>query len=130
MGQMGHILIGNSESERVIIELVGPGVEKWTVAHVEVACGVWRGAFECEFYDGELRQFGKEIQQLYRTLDGTAMLTPIEPNLELKLTGDGKGHIAVAGKAVDEFHTGTHLVFNFSLDQTQLPAIAATLLRT
>jgi hypothetical protein len=40
MGQTGHIVVGNSESERVIIELVGPRVEEWTVAHVEVGCGV------------------------------------------------------------------------------------------
>jgi len=127
---MGHIAIGNSESERVIIEIVGRGAEEWAIAHVEVACDAWRGAFRCEFCAGELHQFGKEIQQLYRTLDGTAKLAPIEPNLELKLTGDGKGHITVAGKAVAQFHTGTYLIFNFSLDQTQLPAIAAALLRT
>lgn len=130
MGQMSRIVIGNSDSEQVVIELVGPGVEGWTVAHIEVACGVWSGAFECEFHAGELHQFGEEIQQLYRTLDGTATLIPLEPNLELKLTGDGKGHIAVAGKAVAEWQTGTHLIFSFSLDQTQLPAIAAALIRT
>lgn len=127
---MARIVIGNSDSEQVIIELVGPRVEQWTVAHVEVACGVWRGAFECEFYDDELHRFGEEIQQLYRALNGTAGLIPIEPNLELKLTGDGKGHIAVTGRAVAEFRTSTYLIFEFSLDQTQLPVIAAALLRT
>ena len=83
---------------------------------------MWSGAFECEFHAGELHQFGEETQQLYVTLDGTAKLMPMEPNLELKLTGDGKGPVVVAGKAVAEWHTGTHLIFNFSLDQTQLPA--------
>jgi hypothetical protein len=115
-GRVGDIVIGNSESERVTIELVGPGADDWVVARIGVACGVWTGTFRCEFYGGELHQFGEEIQQLYRTLGGTAKLRPMEPNLTLELTGDGKGHIAVAGKAVAEFYTGTHLVFNFSLD--------------
>jgi hypothetical protein len=127
---MRQIVIGHSESERVSIELVGPRADDWVVARVEIACGVWKGAFKCEFYSGELHRFGEEIQQLYRTLDGTAKLSPTEPNLTLELTGDGKGHIAVSGRAAAEFYTGTHLVFKFPLDQTQLPAIAGALLRT
>ena len=130
MGQMARIVIGESNSEHVIIELLGPDVDGWTGARIDVACGVWSGTFECDFHAGELHQFGREIQQLYRALDGTAELTPIEPNLEVRLTGDGKGHIAVSGKAVAEFHMRTYLTFEFSLDQTQLPAIAAALLRT
>jgi hypothetical protein len=129
-GRMAHIVIGNSESERVTIELIGTGAGAWVVARIEIACGVWRGAFRCEFYGGELHQFGEDVEQLYRALNGTAKLTPMEPNLCLELTGDGLGHIAVSGKAEAEFYTGTHLVFNFSLDQTQLPLIAAALLRT
>jgi hypothetical protein len=99
------------------------------VALAEIACGVWRGAFGCEFYSGELHRFGEEVQELYRAMNGNAKLEPIEPNLSLELTGDGRGHIAVAGRASAEFYSGTHLVFHFSLDQTQLPAIAAALLR-
>jgi hypothetical protein len=130
MGEMARIVIGNSDSEQVIIELIGPEVDGWTVGRIDVACGVWSGAFECDFHAGELHEFGREIQQLYHALDGTADLKPIEPNLEVRLTGDGKGHIAVSGKAIAEFHTRTYLTFEFSLDQTQLPAIAAALLRT
>ena len=125
---MERIIIGSSESERVAIEIVGPAADDWAVAHVEIACGVWRGSFRCEFYDGELRKFGEQIQRLYRALEGTAKFTSVESNLSFELTGDGKGHIAVAGRAAAESYTGTHLVFNFSLDQTQLPPIAAALL--
>jgi len=127
---IGRIVIGNLQSDRVVIEIVGPGADSWVVARVDVACGVWRGAFRCEFYAGELRRFGEEIQRLYRTLEGTARLQPVEANLQLELTGDGKGHIAVAGRAMPEFSHSGHLAFAFELDQTQLPPIAAALLRT
>jgi hypothetical protein len=128
---MTRIVIGNSDSEQVSIQIVGRAdVEGWSFAHVEVACGVWRGGFDCEFAADELYQFGREIERLYRSLDGTADLSPIEPKLELRLTGDGKGHIAVFGKAVAQFQTQTYLTFEFSLDQTQLPVIAAALLQT
>lgn len=128
---MARIVIGNSDFEQVIIEVLGtPSFEGWSVAHVEIACGAWSGSFDCEFAAGELHDFGKEIQQLYHSLDGTASLTPLEPHLELRLAGDGKGHIEVSGKAVVRFQTRTYLAFEFSLDQTQLPEIAAALLRT
>ncbi|MGA3237191.1 MAG: hypothetical protein ABSG03_12865 [Bryobacteraceae bacterium] len=52
----------------------------------------------------------------------------MEPNLVLKMVGDGRGHISVEGKAQPEFYSGTYLVFRFSLDQTELPPIATALL--
>jgi len=58
-----------------------------------------------------------------------ATFTPMEPYLELKLTGDGKGHILVEGKAQDPLsgHYGTYVAFRLGLDQTELPAIASAL---
>jgi hypothetical protein len=75
-----------------------------------------------------LRQFGRDIEELHRTLTGTATLDPIEPNLTLKMIGDGKGHITVKGRAQPEFYVRTYLVFSIALDQTELPRIAAALL--
>lgn len=60
---------------------------------------------------------------LHEKLEGTASLIPIEPNLEVSFTGDGKGHIEVNGIARNHFQTGTKLSFHLDLDQTFLPAI-------
>jgi hypothetical protein len=122
-----RILIGHSEFDHVAIEIIGTAGENWFSADVRIACGIWRGVFRWQFYKGELHQFANELGQLYQTLSGTAKLIPMEPNLELEMTGDGKGHIIVKGKAIAEFGTGTYLVFRLELDQTELPTIVKSL---
>lgn len=126
--QLGRIVIGHAESESVTIEVVGSQPDGWRVTHVEVACDGWRGSFRWQFSAGELRRFGYEVQELYRELSGAAILVPMQPNLELKMTGDGKGHVIVEGKAEPELSSGTYLVFRLSLDQTDLLPIAAALI--
>jgi hypothetical protein len=63
----------------------------------------------------------------FQTLSGIAELKPAEPNLQLKVTGDGKGHITVDGKAKADFATGTHLVFRLNIDQSDIPQIVTSL---
>jgi hypothetical protein len=76
---------------------------------------------------GELSRFAQELRILYEQLNGKAILAPMEPNLELSFTGEGKGHVEVEGTARNNFHTGTELSFRLDLDQTYLPAIAKAL---
>lgn len=123
-----QIVIGKTESDHVSIEVVSHSRDDWTGTKVHVVCGTWKGSFHWDFYSGELHRFGEEVQQLYETLSGIAELDPLEPNLRLKMIGDGKGHIKVEGRAEPEFYTGTYLVFTVSLDQTDLPAIIASLM--
>jgi hypothetical protein len=76
---------------------------------------------------GELGHFAQEIRELHRSLTGRAELQPIEPNLILTLTGDGKGHVAVEGEATNHFERATALQFRFDIDQTFLMRIAEAL---
>jgi hypothetical protein len=124
--QSGLIVIGKTGSEHVsIIVTDRPDSEGWMTATLEVSAGAWGGACGAWFHQGELRQFASEIEKLYDSLTGTAVLDPLEPYLELNLTGDGKGHVLVSGQAQD--HPGAILKFRFELDQTELPAIVAAL---
>lgn len=123
-----RVLIGHGEFDHVAIEVTGARGEDWFAANVRVASGIWSGGFRWEFHKGELHQFAEELDQLYRTLLGTAKLIPMEPNLELEMTGDGKGHITVKGQARAEFGTGTYLTFRLEVDQTELPIIVKSLL--
>ena len=77
--------------------------------------------------NGELRKFAQEVDALRRKLSGTARLSPLEPNLRLTLTGDGKGHINVEGTARNRLGSGTKLEFEFEIDQTFLGKIARAL---
>jgi hypothetical protein len=123
-----QVVIGHAEAERVTIEVVERGLGEWATANVAVTCGVWSGVFQWQFYRGELRSFGQQLLELHRSLSGSANLDPLEPNLTLKMTGDGKGHIIVEGRAEPTFYSGTFLAFQFDLDQTELPPIAAALI--
>jgi hypothetical protein len=123
----GSILIGHSQFDHVAIKITGAAGENWFSADVRIACGIWQGVFRWQFYKGELQQFAHELDRLYQTLSGTAKLIPMEPNLELEMAGDGKGHVIVKGKACAEFGTGTYLVFRLELDQTELPTIVKSL---
>ena len=123
-----RVVIGHAEHEQIVITIISRDSADWRTAHVHIACDVWRGSFVCEFFGGELDRFGREIQQLYQSLSGSAVLNALEPNLTLQMVGDGRGHITVAGRAEAQFYSGTYLVFGFTLDQTELPAIAAALM--
>ena len=83
--------------------------------------------FGASFVQGELSRFAQQVQNLHKHLHGKATLEPMEPNLRLSLSGDGKGHVEVTGMARNQFHTGTKLTFRMDLDQTYLPAIAKAL---
>jgi hypothetical protein len=132
MGEDRTILIGHegSKRENISIHLCSESKgEGWYDASVHVRCGVWTGAFRAEFRAGELRTFASELEHLYRSLSGCARLDPIEPYLSLTFVGDGKGHIAVAGKAQQQFGLDTYLTFELALDQTDLPTIVRALRR-
>jgi hypothetical protein len=123
-----QIVIGKAESDHVSIEVASHSRDGWTRTKVRVASGIWEGSFYWEFHSGELRSFGEEVQQLYDKLSGIASLDPLEPNLTLRMTGDGHGHITVDGRADTEMHKRTYLVFTLALDQTELPAIIGSLM--
>ncbi|MHB1498853.1 MAG: WapI family immunity protein [Acidimicrobiales bacterium] len=76
----------------------------------------------------ELARFRKQLQDLYRTLEGEARLESIEDWLNIVATGDGLGHVNVVGSAMDEPGMGNELRFRLQLDQTYLPAIIDSLL--
>lgn len=49
-------------------------------------------------------------------------LQPLDPNIHLKVSGNGKGHIAVDDE-IGEFISGTYLVFGLNIDQNDLPEV-------
>jgi hypothetical protein len=128
MSANSEVLISGQTGERITIRRVTAiGPEGWFDAEVEVRCDGWHGKFRASFMQGELSRFARELRILYKQLNGKAILAPMEPNLELSFTGDGKGHVEVKGTARNNFHTGTKLSFRLDLDQTYLPAIATAL---
>lgn len=122
-----EVLIGLLEGDHVSLSNWRHESDGWVCADAEVRCGPWQGRLRVEFHPGELPRFAEEIERLYNELRGTAVLKPIEPYIELELSGNGRGGIEVKGIARSQFEVQSWLSFHFAIEQTFLPRIAAGL---
>jgi hypothetical protein len=127
MSQPGEILIGNLGADYVLIRIKSDN-DGWRGGDIEIQCDGWAGRTNADFQKGELRQFGAQLKQLRHTLSGRVELIPIEPNLKMSLSGDGKGHIRVEGVGRNHFERATRLEFCFDIDQTFVEKIANALM--
>jgi len=126
LSEPGRVFIGKVGAEHVSISIEQRNPDGWLRGIVEVSAGPWGGCCGAYFYHGELRRFASEIDRLYEELKGTAELVPMEPNLSLRFSGNGRGLIAVEGTAQD-ISQNSSLSFKLELDQTELPLIATSL---
>ncbi len=131
------IIIGNPETQHLAIRPLGrahPGLfdfwdGHWIDCQVSISAGGFQGRFRADLRSEEFQGFLAGVEALGNTLEGSARLTSMEGQIDISLTGDGKGRIQVAGEAVDEAGIGNHLPFQFELDQTFLPEISRSLER-
>jgi hypothetical protein len=127
MNKSTEIVIGNRGADYVAIRVFAPRIDGWRRADIEVRCDGWTGNLKWSLMKGELTRFAEEIRRLHRDLRGSATLQPLEPNICLTFTGDGKGHIGVKGIARNNFVSRTELRFDLTIDQTYLKEIASSL---
>jgi hypothetical protein len=130
-----EILIGDLSAQHVLIRPLSrshPGLfdywdGNWIDCEIEIAAGGFRGRFQADLRSEEFHTFSEQVEGLNRTIEGVASLTGMEGQIAVSLTGDGKGHVRVAGEAVDVAGTGNRLQFGFEIDQTCLPEISGSL---
>ena len=129
MSDVNEVVIGRFGWDFLRITLLDRRNPPFFDAEVEVHCRPWAGKFVATFFIGELHEFAGQIRELYRDLHGPIRFEQKhERFLTLELKGDGRGHVWLSGIAGDHQHQlGTRLVFEFGLEQTQLPGIAAAL---
>jgi hypothetical protein len=91
---------------------------------IEVCGGPFRGAVR----DGTVQYLGfrKELEVLYETLSGQAVLSSLE-GFKLALSGSGKGGIEVCVRVIGQQVPRIELSFGFAIDQTYLPPIIGQL---
>ncbi len=94
--------------------------DNWLLVRVSVSAGGFRGTYDATFQVAELCSLRDELVKLHSTLQGSATLQTMEGQLLLRFQGNGLGKIKLYGEAVDQPGTGNRLIFNLSLDQTQL----------
>ncbi|WP_044563525.1 hypothetical protein [Azospirillum sp. B4] len=74
-------------------------------------------------------RFRNDLARLHKSLRGEASTDTWFSNFNIALRGDGRGHIRVTADARDEWSDTTTLSLSFTIDQTHLPPIMATLER-
>jgi hypothetical protein len=124
---MAELVIGRIDQDHLRITISNRWSTNWFDANVEIKCGAWSGNYTATFENGELRSFASDIRRLYQDLSATVTFQQSEPYLSISCKGDGRGHIWLTGVAEERPHQGPKLVFQFGLEQTELPQIANSL---
>jgi hypothetical protein len=121
---VNEIIIGD-RSAGVIVSVPDKesDAEGWVHATVSLELGAWKGRYAAQFHIDDFSHFASGVAALSSSLEGEALLSSMDGYLEVRLTGDGKGHVEVKGEAWDRPRWGTHLEFEFAIDQTYLSAI-------
>ncbi len=132
---MKTLSIGSQEHDRLSIVVLdyerAPLGEvfddNWLVARVELSVGAFSGEFALSLTPQDFETFFAQLEQLYETLTGYAKFQTIEEQVEVSLSGDGKGGVEVVGFALDRAGIGNRLEFSFSIDQTFIPPMLSQL---
>jgi hypothetical protein len=122
--------LGQSEHERIEIDVlryerapVGEYYDdNWLTSQIRIRAGGFSGQVDAAILTPELSAFLTALRPLYKTLSGMAEFSTMEGQLQLRLVGDGKGHIALTGEVADQPGIGNRLHFSLQLDQSQLRA--------
>jgi hypothetical protein len=130
---VAELLIGSPESEHVAVSVLGRAYPNatdfwdgnWLPCRIRIRAGAWDGTFGASLRADEFVTFRDGMERLYETLDGSATFETMEGWLELRMVGDGIGHVAISGVAKDRVSIGgSTLSFVIpDIDQTYLPAV-------
>ena len=113
------------------IELLGlnhPNAEleydaNWIGGNVSVKAGAFSGKFKADFVTSDFPSFKKQLEKLYENLNGFAEFYTLENQVEIKIKGDGIGHLNADCEVIDFPGFGNQLKFQIEFDQTHLPVI-------
>ena len=92
----------------------------WLRAEVSVQAGSFRARESISILTWELNGFLAELAKLQESLAGTATFETIEEQLEIRLKGDGRGHVELSGRLSSPQPDADSLMFHLQIDQTDL----------
>jgi hypothetical protein len=117
---------GELEQERVEIDVLRYEQprefhdDEWLAIQITVCVGQFSGKIDAAILTKELVLFVEQLRPLFETLHGSAEFVTLEDQLNLRLSGDGRGHIKLKGHVADRPGDGNQLNFNLDFDQSQL----------
>ena len=77
---------------------------------------------------GQLQSWLAELERVHHSLEGTAELAPIEPELRVTLTSGAAGRMEAVVEITPD-HLNQEHTFRFELDQSYLPGLMSSLRR-
>lgn len=120
MHNMQIVKIG-SNSEFLKLEIPSEfSSEGWAQISAEINTNNFHGNISPWIEEADVYNFFNSLEELYKSLKGTASFEPREEQFTFKLEAKSGGHIEVAGAAWSEACYGSKLEFCFLLDQTFL----------
>jgi hypothetical protein len=127
---------GSGEQERLEFAFAAADLARSRVLHddwleptVSICAGPFSGAARVHVIASDFVRLLPQLRSLYDTLRGTATFDTIERQIAFTLTGDGKGHITLAGFFEDRAGGDNRIQFSLSFDQTLLPRSIAQIER-
>jgi hypothetical protein len=119
---------GGAQDDRVQIDVLGyeqpaSSKDKWDLNWLRVEVRVQVVGFcahkPITVQTGEVADFLADLEKLHAALSGDAVFETMEDELEMKLSGDARGHIHLRGRVGRAGSPGV-LSFNLQFDQSQL----------
>ena len=132
MSEPVEIVIGNAETERLIIRVLDrahPDADdywdgNWLRTVLDVSAGYFAGSVAVDLRADELKDLREQLATLYEASEGEASFTTMENWVEILFHRDSLGHVQVRGEVSDNpGRMGNSLRFQYALDQTFLPPI-------
>jgi len=99
----------------------------WLACTADVAAGAFRGSVNRLLRNEDIGRFHDRVVELYKRLTGEALFDTLEGWFDLRMIGDGRGHIEVRGQLCDDPVHGNVLEFRLFFDQTYLPPLMVQL---
>jgi hypothetical protein len=129
------IRFGGEETEYLSLTLHGRSLPlatdywdgNWLACTAEVAAGAFRGSLDRLLRNEDIGRFHDRVAGLYERLTGEALFDTLEGWFDLRLIGEGRGHIEARGQLCDDPVHGNVLEFRLFFDQTYLPPLMAQL---
>ena len=95
----------------------------WIKGFVKVKAGGFNGEFNAEFMTVDFISFKTELTKLYDKLNGIASFQTLENQVDIKIKGDGIGHLNAECEVMDFAGMGNKLIFEINFDQTHIPKL-------
>ena len=95
----------------------------WLKSIISAKAGAFSGNFKADLMTTDFETFKNELTNLYDKLKGIATFNTLESQVDIKITGDGIGHLKAKCEVMDYAGIGNKLEFEIDFDQTQIPKI-------